>query len=64
MMSDFLATILEQSRGLWGLEGIAVVSAIAYLLLAIRQNIWCWLFAGISTAIFAYLFVDCSCVDL
>ena len=58
MMPDFLATILEQSRGLWGLEGIAVVSAIAYLLLAIRQNIWCWLFAGISTAIFVYLFGD------
>ena len=29
----------------------------AYLLLAIRQNIWCWLFAGISTAIYIGVFV-------
>ena len=36
----------------------AVASAIAYLVLAIRQNIGCWIFAGISTAIFAYLFID------
>lgn len=39
------------------LELIAVISAIAYLVLAIRQNIWCWLFAAISTAIYVGLFV-------
>lgn len=38
------------------LEIIAVVAAVLYLLLAIRENIWCWLFAGISTAIYIYLF--------
>ncbi|MBT8098707.1 MAG: nicotinamide riboside transporter PnuC [Gammaproteobacteria bacterium] len=38
-------------------EVIAVATAVAYLLLAIRQNIWCWLFAGISTAIYVYLFI-------
>lgn len=38
------------------LEIVAVVLAVLYLLLAIRQNIWCWLCAGISTAIYAYLF--------
>ena len=38
------------------LEVIAVVAAVLYLLLAIRENIWCWLFAGISTAIYVYLF--------
>ncbi len=32
--------------------------AIGYLLLAIRQNIWCWLCAGISTAIYVWLFFD------
>ena len=36
---------------------VAVVAAIAYLLLAIRQNIWCWLCAAVSTAIYVYLFV-------
>ncbi len=39
------------------LETTAVVAAILYLLLAIRENIWCWLFAGISTAIYVYLFI-------
>jgi nicotinamide mononucleotide transporter len=39
------------------LESIAVVMAIGYLLLAIRENIWCWLCAGISTAIYVWLFI-------
>lgn len=39
------------------LEVIAVVTAIAYLVLAVRQNIWCWFCAAISTAIYVYLFV-------
>lgn len=38
------------------LESFAVLMAVAYLLLAIRQNIWCWLCAGISTAIYVRLF--------
>ncbi len=57
-MSELAAVILQQSRALWGLEGVAVAAAIVYLLLAIRQNIACWLFAGISTSIFVYLFFD------
>ena len=40
------------------LQQIAVVTAIAYLFLAIRQNIWCWFFAGVSTAIYVWLFFD------
>ncbi len=40
------------------LEVIAVILAIAYLLLAIRENIWCWFCAGISTAIYVWLFFD------
>ena len=38
-------------------EVIAVVMAIAYLLLAIRENIWCWFCAGASTAIYVWLFL-------
>jgi len=40
------------------LEILAVVLAIGYLLLAIRQNIWCWLCAGLSTAIYVWLFFN------
>ena len=36
-------------------EVLAVVLAIAYLVLAIRQNIWCWAAAAISTLL--YLFI-------
>jgi nicotinamide mononucleotide transporter len=35
---------------------IAVISAILYLVLVVRENIWCWFFAFISTAIYIYLF--------
>lgn len=40
------------------LEAIAVVAAIGYLWLAIRQNIWCWACAALSTSIYVYLFID------
>ena len=50
--------IAAEARELAPLEVIAVVAAIAYLLLAIRQNIWCWLGAAVSTAIYVFLFFD------
>jgi len=49
--------LLDQAQAYSALEIIAVVFAIAYLVLAIRQNIWCWLCAGISTAIYIWLFI-------
>jgi len=36
-------------------EILAVVLAVAYLVLAIRQNIWCWAAAALSTLL--YLFI-------
>ena len=52
-----MADILQQLQAWSVLEGLGVAAAIAYLILAIRQNILCWLFAGISTAIYVYLFI-------
>jgi nicotinamide mononucleotide transporter len=49
---------LEQLRQLSVAEIVAVLSAIAYLLLAIRRNIWCWLFAAVSTTIYVALFIE------
>jgi len=40
------------------LESIAVVFAVLYLLLAIRENIWCWLCAGVSTSIFVVIYIN------
>ena len=37
------------------LETIAVVMAIGYLVLAIRENIWCWFCAGVSTACYIWV---------
>jgi nicotinamide mononucleotide transporter len=41
-------------------ELLAVIFAIAYLLLAVRENVLCWFFAFISTAIYTVLFWDVS----
>jgi nicotinamide mononucleotide transporter len=56
-MQALAARLLEQVQAFSVLEVVAVIFAIAYLLLAIRQNIWCWLCAGISTAIYIWLFI-------
>ena len=37
-------------------EGIAVALGVVYLLLAVRENLWCWYAAFVSTAIFLWLF--------
>jgi nicotinamide mononucleotide transporter len=57
-MPSVLAQIAEQIAALSLPETVAVALAIAYLLLAIRQSIWCWLCAAISSAIYVYLFFD------
>lgn len=57
-MESLLPMLLEQARGFSPLELVAVLMAVAYLLLAIRQNIWCWLCAGVSTTIYVVLFAN------
>ncbi len=39
-----------------GLEIVAVVCAVLYVVLVVQENIWCWFFAFVSTALFIYLF--------
>jgi nicotinamide mononucleotide transporter len=53
-----LTEITQQAQAQSAFEVVAVLAAIAYLGLAIRQNIYCWLFAAISTAIFIWLFIE------
>lgn len=59
-MQTFVTEILEYYRALPGTELVAVILAVAYLLLAIRQNIWCWFCAAISTALYVYLFAKAN----
>lgn len=39
-------------------EALAVLLAITYLVLAIRQNIWCWAAAAVSTAIYLFIMFE------
>ncbi len=57
-MSTLTQALAEQARAYSFLEVIAVAAAVLYLLLAIRQNIWCWFFAAISTTIYVLIFID------
>jgi len=55
-MQTLVAEIAEYYGALPQTELTAVILALAYLVLAIRQNIWCWFCAAISTAMYVYLF--------
>lgn len=55
-MADFLAAAVGEIDALSVLEGIAFLLGVAYLLLAIRESVWCWASAFVSTCIFAFLF--------
>lgn len=57
-MSDFFETFGQQVAATSVWEWLAVALAIAYVLLAIKENIWCWVAAFFSTAIYTVLFFD------
>lgn len=59
-MQGLVTELLEYYVGLPRAELLAVLLAVAYLVLAIRQNIWCWLCAGISTAMYVVLFAKAN----
>lgn len=50
----------EALASLWGLEGIAVVLGITYVVLAARENPLCWVAGFGSTALYVRLFWDAS----
>ncbi len=56
-MEGLAGTFVAQLRAFSPAEAVAVAAAIAYLVLAIRRNIWCWLFAALSTIIYVALFL-------
>lgn len=57
-MNDVLTELLQQALQNSVPEIIAVLFGIAYLLLAMREHIWCWYAAFISTGIFLWVFWD------
>ncbi len=55
---DFLQSVAAEVDALSLLEATAAVLGVAYLLLAIRESIWCWLCAFAASAIFAWVFAS------
>ena len=54
-MNDLNDNVLSAVQGMSPWEVMAVLLALAYLVLAIRQNIWCWAAAFISTSLYLVL---------
>jgi nicotinamide mononucleotide transporter len=50
--------LVEQLLATSAAEAIAAALGLAYLLLAVRRNLWCWLCAFTSTSIYLVLFAD------
>lgn len=51
-----LEALWQGLTALHGWEALAVALGIAYLLLAVRESLWCWYAAFFSTAIYLWLF--------
>lgn len=59
-MDSLWANVASSFTQMMGWELVAVLLAIAYLLLALRENIYCWHCAFVSTAIYTVLFWNVS----
>lgn len=59
-MQSLFTELFEYYAALPRLELTAVLLAVGYLVLAIRQNIWCWYCAAASTAMYVYLFAGAN----
>ncbi len=47
-------TLIEQFLAAGFLDWLALLTSLAYVWLAARDNNWCWLFAAVSTAVWAW----------
>lgn len=54
--AGWLESVAERAAQMSGWEAVAVGLAVAYLLLAVRQNRLCWVAAFVSTALYTLLF--------
>jgi nicotinamide mononucleotide transporter len=59
---EFFEIVVQQFQQQSLLELLAVALSVFYVILAARQNIWCWPCAFVSTAILVYLFWEVSLV--
>lgn len=59
-MEEVLRSILDGIKGYSLVEGIAVLSGIAYIGLATRENILCWYAAMLGNILFITIFLDAA----
>lgn len=59
-METFLNPLIQTLQSTSSLEAIAMFLSILYLLLAIKQNVWCFVAAFFSTLIYTIIFFDAS----
>ncbi len=59
-MNSWLQSLLSTAQSMSPWEIAAVIFAVFYVLLAVKENVLCWLFALMSTAIYTVLFWDVS----
>jgi len=59
-MNEVIENITDAFLAQSWLEVVAVITAILYLVLAVKENKWCWFYGFISTGIYVYLFYDVS----
>jgi nicotinamide mononucleotide transporter len=57
-MADILQKALNYFIGLPLWELLAVISALFYVVLAAKENIWCWPAALVSTVVYTVIFYD------
>ena len=53
-MIDFFQNILIEAAALSWIDWVVTVTALIYVLLAARENIWCWFWGIISCSLWAY----------
>nr|WP_297347783.1 nicotinamide riboside transporter PnuC [uncultured Glaciecola sp.] len=61
-MTEFFDIAVQQFQQQSLLELLAFVLSVLYVVLATRQNIWCWPCAFVGTGIFVYLFWEVTLV--
>ncbi len=57
-MEHFFQLILQATKAMTTLEAFAVLLAIVYIVLAVKENIWCWVAGFCSSLIYLYLFIN------
>ena len=57
-LSDFSENLIQAVRSTSLVEGIAIITALIYVVLATLENSWCWIFGIVSAALYIKINYD------